>query len=293
MAQANASLDDVMVAMDVVDGIRHDERLALRELDEAARRAELTQRLRRIYDAQGIAVPDSVIEEGVAALDEARFTYSPAPLTFQTLLARLWIWRGRVAAALAALVLAIGLGWFAYDASVLEPRRAIAQETAEAYAAITGGTVTPEAASRAQGLVGAVEAALARGDTEAARAGLEELRVLRANLPLVYELRIIEAISQARRNAPHIRDHAFVVEAVAADGAPVEIAITDEAGVTHRTARFALPVSQDTFTAVQRDERGAGTLADVAPIAVKRAGEPAPDYRVPITGAPLVPAEEG
>ncbi len=287
----SAPLDDVMMAMDVVDGIRHDERLALRELDEEARREELVTRLRRIYDAQGIAVPDSVIAEGVAALDEQRFVHTPAPLTWRTLLARAWIWRARIAAGVAVLLIALGTGWFAYDASVLGPRRAIVEEAQATFTAITGGEVTPEAAARAQGIVGAVEAALARGDTDAARTGLAELVALRANLPLVYELRIVEAISQARANAPHIRDHAFVVEAIGADGGPVTVTITDADGATRGASRFALPVSQDTYTAIQRDERGSGTLADVAPLAVKRAGEPAPDYRVPVTGAPMAPRE--
>ena len=39
-------LDDLMLAMDVVDTLRHEERLVSRELNEAARESELVERLR-------------------------------------------------------------------------------------------------------------------------------------------------------------------------------------------------------------------------------------------------------
>ena len=61
-------LDDVMLAMDVVDTLRRRERMVARELDEHGRAEDLKQRLRRIYAQQGLDVPDHVIEQGVAAL---------------------------------------------------------------------------------------------------------------------------------------------------------------------------------------------------------------------------------
>ena len=70
-------LDDVMLAMDVVDTLRRRERMVARELDEHGRAEDLKQRLRRIYAQQGLDVPDHVIEQGVAALREDRFTYKP------------------------------------------------------------------------------------------------------------------------------------------------------------------------------------------------------------------------
>ena len=70
-------LDDIMLAMDVVDTLRRRERLVLKELDERGREEDLKARLKRIYAEQGIDVPDHVIEQGVAALKEDRFTYKP------------------------------------------------------------------------------------------------------------------------------------------------------------------------------------------------------------------------
>jgi hypothetical protein len=93
-AGAKPPLDDVMLAMDVVDTLRRRERIVRKELDEAGREEDLKERLRRIYAAQGIDVPDHVIEQGVAALKEERFTYKPPPDTIATKLARVYISRG-------------------------------------------------------------------------------------------------------------------------------------------------------------------------------------------------------
>ena len=45
-AKAARPLDDVMIAMDVVDTLRHDRRILERELNDETRRAELIERLR-------------------------------------------------------------------------------------------------------------------------------------------------------------------------------------------------------------------------------------------------------
>src|SRR5919112_5084600 len=68
--KAPQSLDEVMLAMDVVDTLRHQENLVSRELSEEQRDAELLERLRQIYRGQGIEVPDRVLQEGVNALKE-------------------------------------------------------------------------------------------------------------------------------------------------------------------------------------------------------------------------------
>ena len=70
------TLDDVMIAMDVVDTLRHREDLVRRELNEEEPRGELLARLRQIYRDQGIEVPDGVLAEGVKALEDSRFVYT-------------------------------------------------------------------------------------------------------------------------------------------------------------------------------------------------------------------------
>ena len=73
--QKQEDLDDVMLAMDVVDTLRRDARLVKRELNNEGQDSQLIERLQDIYTSQGIAVPDHILQEGVQALREDRFVY--------------------------------------------------------------------------------------------------------------------------------------------------------------------------------------------------------------------------
>ena len=77
---ATSQLDELMLAMDVVDTLRHERRLVQKELTAGDHDRQLIERLREIYAGQGIAVPDEVLAQGVDALREDRFAYTaPAP----------------------------------------------------------------------------------------------------------------------------------------------------------------------------------------------------------------------
>ena len=71
--QKPQTLDELMLAMDVVDTIRHSELVVERELAQGDRDAALKQRLRQLYQSQGIAVSDAEVEQGIKALKEQRF----------------------------------------------------------------------------------------------------------------------------------------------------------------------------------------------------------------------------
>ncbi len=88
-------LDQVMLAMDVVDTLRHQQDLVDQALAEDSRSAALIERIRGIYASQGIDVPDSVIAEGVDALRRDRFIYQPPAAGWSRRLAGLWIDRWR------------------------------------------------------------------------------------------------------------------------------------------------------------------------------------------------------
>ena len=90
-----APLDDVMLAMDVVDTLRHNQDLVTRELSEGNREQQLIDKLREIYRQQGIEVPDHILKEGVAALSQSRFAYTPPKPGLGTTLARLYVARRR------------------------------------------------------------------------------------------------------------------------------------------------------------------------------------------------------
>ena len=91
----SAPLDEVMLAMDVVDTLRHRQQLVERELKSADREQALMKRLKEIYAEQGIDVPDKILAEGVAALREDRFTYEAPEPGVMVKLARMYVSRGR------------------------------------------------------------------------------------------------------------------------------------------------------------------------------------------------------
>ena len=107
-------LSEVMLAMDVVDTLRHQRSFVERELHAEDREAELFEKLRKIYADQGLEVSDEVIAEGVKALREERFTYQPPPAGLQTMLARIYVNRGRWVKGLAILLLLLAAVWAGY-----------------------------------------------------------------------------------------------------------------------------------------------------------------------------------
>src|SRR5262245_4462152 len=199
---ASAKLDDVMLAMDVVDTLRHRERLVEQELNEELKDEQLIERLRTLYKGQGIEVPESVIAQGVKALKESRFVYTPAPPSFGRTLATLWAKRasyGKMfAGALAALAILIGL----YHFGVVRPRQQAAEtarveltetlprQLAAAHQSVTAEAQVATARQRADALLAQGRAALDRGNAAEGRAAVTELDHLAALLRQEYALRI-------------------------------------------------------------------------------------------------------
>lgn len=294
-----AALDDIMMAMDVVDTLRHRERLVERELNEDLREEQLIARLRALYESQGIAVPDSVIAQGVKALKENRFVYTPPGPSMRRTLATLWVKRkiyGRRASILAGVVL-VGIG--VYQFGVVRPRENAA-ETARleltqtlprqltgAYQAIVGETQLPAARQRAEILLGQGNAALARGNAADAREAITELDRLAAALRQEYVLRIAGRPNDQTgfyREHPRFEGRAYfvVVDAVDRDGKPVRLAIrNDETNQIETVSRFAVRVPPATFESVRNDKARNGIVQN-ARLAEKRRGFLDPDFAMPV-----------
>jgi TolA-binding protein len=136
MAEDQASekieLSEVMLAMDVVDTLRHQQSLVERELHSDDREADLIEKLRKIYADQGLEVSDQVIAEGVKAMQEERFTYSPPPGGFKTTLARIYVNRGRWAKRVLFFLIGVAVLWAGYHYLYVKPsergRSRLAQE---------------------------------------------------------------------------------------------------------------------------------------------------------------------
>ena len=81
--EESQSLDDVMLAMDVVDTLRHNERMIASDLSADDREAALIERLRRIYKSQGIEVPDHILRDGVKVGRESVFQNISKDLSYR------------------------------------------------------------------------------------------------------------------------------------------------------------------------------------------------------------------
>lgn len=104
-------LDEVMLAMDVVDTLRHQRAQVAAELDEDKREAQLIARVHSIYESQGMDVPSDVIAEGVKALVEDRFKYDPPARSFAVRLAEIYVERGKWAFRMFVVVLLAAAVW--------------------------------------------------------------------------------------------------------------------------------------------------------------------------------------
>jgi hypothetical protein len=166
MAEEQASkkieLSEVMIAMDVVDTLRHQRSLVERELHAEDREAELIEKLRKIYAGQGLEVSDGVIAEGVKAMREERFAYRPPPGGVNTTLARLYVNRGRWAKRALWLLIIVAAVWAGYRYLYVMPaergRSRLVQELKSQVAGQQERIVT--LTERINGLTGELEEAL-------------------------------------------------------------------------------------------------------------------------------------
>ncbi len=294
-------LDELMMAMDVVDTLRHQESVVTRELGREQSDEALMARLREIYEGQGLAVNDRILRAGIAALKEHRFTYEKRGSAFGRFLAHVWVRRRAAGIALLALVLAIGLslGWSAFqrgaqeravEAQRIELTRTLPADLARAGEAALAEARVTQAEAAARDLIADGEAALARGDAEAARGYVSELEALRERLVSTYDLRIVSRegeasgvfrIPDANTGA---RNYYLVVEAVGADGNVLSLPIrNEETGRTETVSTFGVRVPERVYEAVRRDKSDDGIIQDDL-IGEKPRGALEPVYTMPVMG---------
>ena len=290
-------LDDVMLAMDVVDTLRHRQLLVERELNTEAREQTLIKRLREIYAAQGIDVPDHILAEGVAALDEERFVYTPPEPGWRVTLAHLYITRGTWGKALLAILAMIIAVAIVYTTMISGPQQrllaALPGELATQRQAIIELTEVPEARQRAQQYLVQGQAALREEDADAAVVAVVSLKELRAQLEQEYTVRIISRPGESSGvwRMPDVnteaRNYYVIVEAVTADGSTLTLPVrNEEDGRIYKVNKWALRVSEQLYEQIAADKSDDGIIQQ-RDFGVKRRGQLTPDYAMPTTGAAL------
>lgn len=290
-----APLDDVMLAMDVVDTLRHRSALVERELSAELREQQLIRRLREIYAAQGIEVPDHILAEGVAALAEDRFRYSPPQPSFSVALAKIYIARRRwIPPLLVTLALVAGV-WLGYVLLVSMPRerrlRALPRQVAAEQAAIDKLAQIPAANEEAAKYAATAERLLAGGDYAAAQRSLAELQELRSRLEQEYDLQIVQQGSTGVWRIPDIneaaRNYYIIVQAVAPGGQTLSLPITsEEDGGTRNVSKWGLRVDEATFQQIAADKQDDGIIQNNR-FGVKKQGFLEPEYLLPTTGGAI------
>jgi len=306
VATGAPALDETMLAMDVVDTIRHADRLVERELSGEDRQVRLRDRLREIYSSQGITVSDAVLDQGIAALEQQRFAYAPKGGGWKRSLATAWATRGRWGKfALAGLGVLV-IGWGAWYVTVAMPRAreaaAIAYELntelprglrAE-HDRVVAGTQDQAARAEAARLLAEGEAAARAGHLDVARARRVALADLAARLAASYSVRIVNrpgspsAVWRVPASNPRARNYYLIVEAVDREGNPVEVPITsEENGETRRVSRWGQHVTEAEFERVRRDKLANGILEQPI-IGQKAAGQLNTTWSVQTTGGAIL-----
>ncbi|MBN9345691.1 MAG: hypothetical protein J0I48_05710 [Devosia sp.] len=297
-----APLDDVMLAMDVVDTLRHNQDLVARELAGEAREKQLIERLRTIYHQQGIEVTDAILKQGVAALEESRFVYTPPKPSLGVSFARLYVARKRWLPAAFALflMLAIGLGgyflvWAPYRAAQQEQVRVELAEQMPAqmdalYQTIFEETKVTQAADDAALIRDRGKRAAAEGDRAGATQAIADLTSIRDTLRQEYQLRVVsrDGAKSGFWTFPEVNTEAtnyyVVVEAIDSHGVALKLPIlNEENNQTETVDIWGIRVPESVYRAVEADKRDDGIIQRNI-VGLKEFGYLDPSYLIQVLG---------
>ncbi|MDP1554933.1 MAG: DUF6384 family protein [Hyphomonas sp.] len=302
-----SKLDDVLLAMDVVDTLRHREQLVLTELDAGAREAALLERLKDIYAAQGIDVPERILKEGVKALEEKRFLYAPPKPSLGVSLAKLYITRDRWLAPVSFALVAVAALVGAYQIGVVAPAKATAARTqveltqtlpaelTRLHGEIGAVALEESAKLQADGLLAEGRRAIAAGDAKAARGAVAGLGTLQNDLTAIYQVRVVygpgeeyTGVFRIPDDVPGARNYYLIVEAVDPSGRLVEVPVTSEEDRrSARVSRWGQRVSEAVFNSVAAD-KGDDQIVQNSVIGQKTAGYTSPQYTVETPGGAIL-----
>jgi hypothetical protein len=301
--EAPTKMSDLMLAMDVVDTLRHQEGIIAAELGQDDRDEVLKTRLRQIYEGQGLEVSDRILDEGIRGLKESRFVYTPPPPSFARSMAQLWIKRGgigKIVLLVCALIAGV-IGWQVWTAQ--STRRATEQahrditsvlpaRLSAAVNAAKGEARVPEAQQAVARLTADGQTALSAGDGKAVNEVIGRLDALRGRLLQEYVLRIVSRPGEQSGifRIPDVnrgtRNYYVIVEALTPDGRALSLPITNEEnGKVENVTKWGVRVPQRTYDAVRNDKLNDGIIQNNR-LGEKKRGSLEPDYLMPVeTGA--------
>ena len=283
-------LDEVMLAMDVVDTLRHQEKVVARALDSDARDEELKQKLKRIYEAQGLEVSEQIIEEVVQALQEDRFSYRPPPSGFNLYLARIYVSRGRWLPWAGGLALLCVIVLFAYQFMVVKPREALPGQLQSSYELVLDKAESEAGKNAVEAVYAQAETSRRADDAEGMQQALGALDELERRLDQQYTLQIVSRPGERSGvwRIPDIntsaRNYYIIVEAIDGSGNVQQVAITnEETGKIETVSKWGVRVDQSTFETIAADKQDDGIIQDNV-FGRKKQGFLEPEYLMPTPG---------
>jgi hypothetical protein len=286
-------LDEVMLAMDVVDTLRHHGKLIEQELNSDFRDEALKAKLRKIYRTQGIEVPDHVLEEGVKALQEDRFSYKPPQRGLATWLAGLYVSRGKWGKLLFGLLAVFVLLWGAYFLLVVRPQAAMPAKIHSSYQALWHTAKSERAKSVIRRINAQAETAVAKGDQKGMEKALSLFEKLKEVLVQQYTLQIVARPGEQSGvwRVPDVNSTAHnyyvIVEPVAPDGDILKVAVTsEETGKETVVSKWGVRVDRDVFERVAKDKRDDGIIQNNI-LGEKKKGCLVPDYPPHVGGGAI------
>ena len=290
-------LDDVLLAMDVVDTLRHRERVVDQELDAEAREIQLIARLKEIYLAQGINVPDRILKDGVKALEEHRFVYNPPAGGLGVKLARLYVSRSHwlpqslsIGGGFALLV----VGWFVFWAMPMANEwKRLPIELAQLSVKAQALAADPSVDQRILAIEHAGEAAIDANDRAEARTELKTMKDIYAQLGEEYSVRIVArpgedtGFYRIPESNPVGRNYYLVVEPVAAGGKVLTVPVeNEETQKIERASKWAQRVTKEEFDMVAAEKAKTQIIQNDI-LGYKSRGELLPKYDVETPGGAI------
>lgn len=287
---SDAPLDDFMMAMDVVDTLRHEEGQVARELKSDERDEAMIERLRQVYASQGIEVPERILKAGVEDLKRDRFTYAPPAAGTQRTLAMIYISRGVwakwLAGGLAVLLVCVAAWYFIVklpaqraEADLQARLQALTGTYSELVGRIDALTENTDIEAEAARLTDDGRLALSDGRNAAAFKAEADLRKLALELQQVFEVRIISregiptGVSRIPEANPDTENYYIVVEAIDPDGNVVRREIvSEENSEAELVDNWGQRVSKTIYDAVRRDKLEDG-IVQKGVLGQKRRGE--------------------
>ena len=302
--EKQAPLEDLMAAMDVVDTLRHERDIAVRELDGEGRQERLLARLRELYQAQGIDVPEHVLQEGIDALEQERFQYQPVAPSWSTKLAKIWVTRGRWGKPMGFLAVVASMFSGVYFVTDVLPEKqqqaalekAIAAMPAQLDASMSTIRIiakNPDVIREAESKVLSAKQAIANQEFSNAEQVLRNVKAVAGDLQQEYSIRVVSRPGESSGiwRVPDVnesgKNYYLIVEAVDAKNNVVELnVLSEESNIRKKVKTWGLRVNQQTFQRVATDKQDDGIIQSNR-VGKKQIGYLLPQFSIPTTGATI------